>query len=78
MLGWLLLDKNGEKFEVKNPVYEIAEMIGARVGKYLARNEEITSLFKEVKLTDREIDILYLLAEGYDNKKIAKKLYISE
>lgn len=30
------------------------------------------------ELTEREIDILLLVAEGYNNKEIAEKLYLSE
>lgn len=32
----------------------------------------------DIDLADREIDILYLLAEGFNNKEIARQLFLSE
>ncbi|WP_130805597.1 response regulator transcription factor [Senegalia massiliensis] len=48
-------------------------------------DSEIVSNFKtnskrdiETNLSDREMDILLLVAEGFNNKEIAKKLFLSE
>ena len=36
-----------------------------------------SSPYRETKLTARELDVLYLISEEFNNNEIAKKLYIS-
>lgn len=78
LYGFFLMDQKGEKFENSKSVFELSEILGLRIGTYLGRNEAATHFFQEVNVTERETDILQLLAEGLDNKHIGKTLNISE
>jgi two-component system response regulator DegU len=45
--------------------------------KGLMRTQKIKPSFSEVRLTEREIDVIRLICKEYTNKEIAEKLFIS-
>jgi two-component system response regulator DegU len=45
--------------------------------KGLMRTQKIKPSFNEVRLTEREIDVIRLICKEYTNKEIAEKLFIS-
>jgi two-component system, NarL family, response regulator LiaR len=47
---------------------------------YVTRNENFilnTSLISQLELSNRELEILYLMAQGHSNQEIATKLFVS-
>ncbi|NLY85774.1 MAG: response regulator transcription factor [Tissierellia bacterium] len=70
---------------LKQNIEGIIPAINAVYSGNLVFDSKIVSSFQKParrnfheELTDREIDILLLVAEGYNNKEIAEKLYLSE
>lgn len=60
---------------------EIAKILAKKIQELKFDKKQIlTKKLKNrsIKLTDREVDIAYLLMEGHSNKAIAQKLYLSE
>ncbi|NLK43913.1 MAG: response regulator transcription factor [Tissierellia bacterium] len=41
-------------------------------------NPDLNKILKEYKLTEKEYDIIKLIAEGFSNKEIGEKLFLSE
>jgi len=78
LFGWLTFDQLGEEFDCTKEELTLLEEVGKRLGLFLSRKGEKVEKNTVLHLTDRESMILGLLAEGYDNKKIAGLLFLSE
>lgn len=78
LFGWLTFDQLGEEFDCTKEELALLEEVGKRIGLFLSRKGEKVEKNTELHLTERESMILGLLAEGYDNKKIASLLFLSE
>jgi len=78
LFGWLTFDQLGEEFDCTKEDLALLEEVGKRIGLFLSRKGEKVEKNTELHLTERESMILGLLAEGYDNKKIASLLFLSE
>ncbi|MFM9535608.1 LuxR C-terminal-related transcriptional regulator [Lysinibacillus sp. IITD104] len=78
LFGWLTFDQLGEEFDCTKEELLLLEEVGKRLGLFLSRKGEKVEKNTELHLTERESMILGLLAEGYDNKKIAGLLFLSE
>ncbi|TKH10385.1 GAF domain-containing protein [Peribacillus simplex] len=78
VFGWLTFDQLGEKFDYSMDELILLEQVGKRLGLYLSRKDDEVSIGTDIQLTERESMILYLLAEGYNNKKMAELLQLSE
>lgn len=53
-------------------------VVAARLGTYFSAVHEVPSRAAFPQLTDRELEILDLLARGFDNRRIARQLVLSE
>lgn len=76
--GYIL--KNKSKEELVNAIHNVyigRPHFGLEVMSEVT-NYEKSELEKKVELTDREKEVLCLIAEGKTTKEIAKKLFISE
>ncbi|MGG1483449.1 LuxR C-terminal-related transcriptional regulator [Peribacillus castrilensis] len=78
VFGWLTFDQLGEEFDYSMDELTFLEQVGKRLGLYLSRKDDEVSIGTDIQLTERESMILYLLAEGYNNKKMAELLQLSE
>lgn len=78
LFGWLTFDQLGEEFDCTKEELTLLEEVGKRLGLFLSRKGEKVEKNTVLHLTERESMILGLLAEGYDNKKIAGLLFLSE
>lgn len=78
VFGWLTFDQLGEEFDCSKEELDFLEEVGNRLGLFLSRSGESTSGLPNLHLTERESEILDLLAEGHDNKKMGEILYLSE
>jgi hypothetical protein len=77
VFGWLTFDQLGEEFDYSMDEMTLLEQVGKRLGLYLSRKDDEVSIGTDIQLTEREAMILNLLAEGYNNKKIAELLQLS-
>ena len=80
--GYLLKNNTPDKIigaikTVMNGSSVIQEEILEKIVEDIKETKE-KSRFKEEGFTDREMDIIKLISEGYANKEISSKLYISE
>ncbi|MFN6037163.1 MAG: response regulator [Bacteroidota bacterium] len=81
--GYLL--KDSEKSELETAIFKVYNgetFFGKSVSKLLAETESETignTLAKKEEsiLSQRELEVLYLIAQGFSNKEIAVKLFIS-
>lgn len=78
VFGWVVLDNIGEKFNQSTESLEILEEIGRLLGVYIDKLGLHEYKNEIPLLSNREKEILFLLAEGLDNKKIGMELYLSE
>ncbi|MFE4708252.1 LuxR C-terminal-related transcriptional regulator [Peribacillus simplex] len=78
VFGWLTFDQLGEEFDYSKDELTLLEQVGKRLGLYLSRKDDEVSIDTDLQLTERESMILNLLAEGYNNKKMAELLQLSE
>lgn len=78
VFGWLTFDQLGEEFDYSMDEMTLLEQVGKRLGLYLSRKDDEVSIGTDIQLTEREAMILNLLAEGYNNKKMAELLQLSE
>ncbi|MEB2630253.1 LuxR C-terminal-related transcriptional regulator [Peribacillus frigoritolerans] len=78
VFGWLTFDQLGEEFDYSMDELTLLEQVGKRLGLYLSRKDDEVSIGTDIQMTERESMILYLLAEGYNNKKMAELLQLSE
>lgn len=78
VFGWLTFDQLGEEFDYSMDELTLLEQVGKRLGLYLSRKDDEVSSGTDIQLTERESMILNLLAEGYNNKKMAELLQLSE
>ncbi|OZI11398.1 hypothetical protein CEW92_11600 [Bacillaceae bacterium SAS-127] len=76
--GWLIFDNIGEELEFKPEMINILEKVGDRIGIYLTRCDKEFSTEPHLHITEREMNVLHLLAEGCNNKEIAELLHLSE
>lgn len=81
--GYLLKNTNDkELLEAIRTVYEgkvyFPDEIADKIRNAAARKEKINAEVQEIKLTDRELEILKLIAQEYSNARIAAALFISE
>lgn len=80
--GYMLKNNTPDKIigaikTVMNGSSVIQEEILEKIVEDIKETKE-KSGFKEEGFTDREMDIIKLISEGYANKEISSKLYISE
>src|SRR5262249_16058538 len=78
--GYLLKDAGPEELEkairrVAEGETYVAPSLSQVVVRYLHRTDRLTDTLQQ--LTPRQREVLQLIAEGYSNKEIAKKLHIS-
>ncbi|SIR54128.1 GAF domain-containing protein [Peribacillus simplex] len=78
VFGWLTFDQLGEEFDYSKDELTLLEQVGKRLGLYLSRKDEEVYIDTDLQLTERESMILNLLAEGFNNKKMAELLQLSE
>lgn len=78
VFGWLTFDQLGEEFDYSIDELTLLDQVGKRLGLYLSRKDDEVSFGSDIQLTERESMILNLLAEGYNNKKMAELLQLSE
>lgn len=78
LFGWMTFDQMGQEFDCTKAQLDMLEQVGNRLGMYLARKQLRSSLTYQLHLSEKEQAILYLLAEGYNNKEMGKVLYLSE
>ena len=83
--GYLLKDISGEKLiravkDAYNDEVVLPSKVAAKIaGKMKEAPDNIENKLKvKLKLSDREIDIAVMMAEGFTNRQIASSLYISE
>lgn len=82
VLGAVFLDQGeGEKFSISNAMLSIITKFGQHAGEILAKyspdKENIWPLSNKGKLTNREIEILRLIAEGKSIDEAAECLFLS-
>lgn len=78
LFGWVTFDQFGEEFNCSKDELDLLEKVGKHLGLFLSRAGTEVVKNSDIHLTDRESVILGLLAEGYDNKKIGRLLFLSE
>ncbi|PAQ15444.1 hypothetical protein CD798_06565 [Bacillaceae bacterium SAOS 7] len=78
VVGWLTFDQMGVEFDYSAEELQLLEEIGQRIGLFINNCEEKNLIRTNIQLTERESNILTLLAEGYDNKKMGEYLHLSE
>ena len=78
LFGWLTFDQLGEEFDCSKEELALLEQVGKRLGLFLSRKGDAAAKNPDLHLTEREANILDLLAEGYDNKKMGELLFLSE
>ncbi|MFE4810598.1 LuxR C-terminal-related transcriptional regulator [Peribacillus simplex] len=78
VFGWLTFDQLGEEFDYSKDELTLLEQVGKRLGLYLSRKDDEVSIDRDLQLTERESMVLNLLAEGFNNKKMAELLQLSE
>ena len=65
-------DQLGEEFDCSKEELALLEQVGKRLGLFLSRKGDAAAKTPDLHLTEREANILDLLAEGYDNKKMGE------
>ncbi|MDR4927846.1 LuxR C-terminal-related transcriptional regulator [Peribacillus simplex] len=78
VFGWLTFDQLGEEFDYSKDELTLLEQVGKRLGLYLSRKDDEVYIDKDLQLTERESMVLKLLAEEFNNKKMAELLQFSE
>lgn len=78
LYGWISFDQIGEAFDCDNEKLYLLEQAGRRLGMYIARKQLRNHFNHRLQMSEKELAILYLLAEGYKNKEIANVLFLSE
>ena len=80
VLGWMTLDQVGEEFDCTQEDLQLIEEVCNRIGLYLKNFEPTPAVSPsmDIDLTDRELSVLTLLADGYGNKKMGELLHLSE
>ena len=83
--GYLLKDISGEKLigavkDAYNDEVVLPSKVAAKIaGKMKEAPDNIENKLKvKLKLSDREVDIAVMMADGFTNRQIASSLYISE
>lgn len=78
VIGLLTFDQMGEEFDYTLEELQLLDEIGQRIGLFINNYEEKSPVRVNMQLTERESNVLTLLAEGYDNKKMGEYLHLSE
>ncbi|QFF99240.1 GAF domain-containing protein [Psychrobacillus glaciei] len=78
VLGWVTLDQVGKEFDCTQEDLQLVEEVCNRIGLFLKNFGHNVSPSNNIELTDRELSVLMLLADGYDNKKMGDFLHLSE
>lgn len=78
VLGWVTLDQVGQEFDCTQEDLQLIEEVCNRIGLFLKNFDHNVSPTNNIELTDRELSVLTLLADGYDNKKMGEFLHLSE
>ncbi|WP_051405169.1 LuxR C-terminal-related transcriptional regulator [Bacillus cihuensis] len=78
VLGWVTLDQVGKEFDCTQEDLQLIEEVCNRIGLFLKNFDHNVSPSNNIELTDRELSVLTLLADGYDNKKMGEFLHLSE
>ncbi|WP_053178064.1 LuxR C-terminal-related transcriptional regulator [Peribacillus loiseleuriae] len=78
VLGWVTLDQVGSEFDCTQEDLQLIEEVCNRIGLFLKNFDHNVLPSNNIELTDREISVLTLLADGYDNKKMGEFLHLSE
>ncbi|MEO4055335.1 LuxR C-terminal-related transcriptional regulator [Solibacillus sp. CAU 1738] len=78
VLGWMTLDQVGQEFDCTQEDLQLIEEVCNRIGLFLKNFDHNVSPSNNFELTDRELSVLTLLADGYDNKKMGEFLHLSE
>lgn len=78
VLGWVTLDQVGNEFDCTQEDLQLIEEVCNRIGLFLKNFEHTVSPSNNIELTDRELSVLTLLSDGYDNKKMGEFLHLSE
>ncbi|CRK83404.1 LuxR C-terminal-related transcriptional regulator [Neobacillus massiliamazoniensis] len=78
VLGWMIFDQVGKEFDCTQEDLQLIEEVCNRIGLFLKNIGHNVSPSNKIELTDRELSVLTLLADGYDNKKMGEFLHLSE
>jgi DNA-binding CsgD family transcriptional regulator len=78
LFGWLTFDQCGTPFSYNEEEMQLLEEVGNLLGCYFSRTRSTQRLLHDLKLTDKDLAVLFLLAEGFSNKEMAELLVVSE
>ncbi|WP_409366999.1 LuxR C-terminal-related transcriptional regulator [Lysinibacillus sp. 38-6] len=78
LFGWLTFDQCGMPFSYSEEEMHLLEEAGNLLGCYFSRTRSTQRLLHDLKLTDKDLAVLFLLAEGFSNKEMAELLVVSE
>lgn len=76
--GWMVLDSLGEEIEITQTDISNLGIAGELLGVFLSKHNFFNWENEEGLVSNRDKEILYLLASGLGNKEIGAKLYLSE
>lgn len=78
--GYLLKDSDKENLieGIKSSFVGNIVMAPEAMEKFIAQNHDVGENIDEFQFTEKEIEILRFLSEGFSNKEIAEKLFLSE
>lgn len=78
VFGWMVLDNKEDEINISDVEVSNLGIAGELLGAYLSRHNLFNWENEEGSISYRDKEVLYLLADGFGNKEIGTKLFISE